>query len=140
MATNLAAVVRAPPSFSSGFARSAGESAHTGLWKGLVGAWVPALGPTGETLRDVSGHHNHGTLDADMDPATDWVMTEHGAVLDFDGTNDDVVIPSNQSMDVEHITMMMLLPFVLYQNRYHLPKQSNRILQHSNILSRNHFR
>jgi hypothetical protein len=80
------------PSYKSGFARSAAESAYPGLWKGMAGAWVPALGNTGDTLHDVTGR-NHGTL-TNMDPGTDWVLSEHGPVLDFDGSNDAVVCGS----------------------------------------------
>lgn len=84
---------RASPSWQTGFARYAGESLYPNLWNGLVGAWVPALGPTGLVLRDVSGRGSHGTL-TDMDPATDWVVGEKGYALDFDGSNDTVVCGS----------------------------------------------
>jgi hypothetical protein len=77
------------PSYKSGYAQSAGESAHPNLWDGLVGAWMPSMGVTGKTLRDVSGNENHGTL-TNMDPATDWVTSEKGSALDFDGNNDFV--------------------------------------------------
>jgi len=40
---------------------------------------------TGETLRDVSGNGNHGTL-TNMDAATDWVATNKGLALDYDGS------------------------------------------------------
>jgi hypothetical protein len=70
------------PSFAQGFARNARQSANPGLWNGLVGAWHPGLGVTGETLRDVSGFGNHGTL-TNMDPASDWAMTEKGWALDL---------------------------------------------------------
>ena len=80
------------PSFKSGFARSAGESANPSLWKGLVGAWVPALGVTGvTTLRDVSGNGNHGTMNGSM-TIDDWVAGERGYALDFDGSSDYVDI------------------------------------------------
>lgn len=79
------------PTYAQGFDRHAGESACPGLWDGLVGAWVASLGPTGSTLFDVSGRHNHGTL-TNMDPATDWVPTQHGWALDFDATDDYVEI------------------------------------------------
>ena len=72
------------PSYAQGFARSAGESAKPGLWRGLVGAWMPSLGASGGTLFDISGRKNHGTL-TNMDPATDWVPTEKGMALKFDG-------------------------------------------------------
>ena len=75
------------PSYAQGFARYADESDAPGLWKNLVGLWVPALGPTGVTLHDWSGYKNNGTL-TNMAPASDWVATEKGWALDFDGDND----------------------------------------------------
>lgn len=56
----------------------------------MVGAWVPSLGPTGETLYDVV-NKNDGTL-TNMDPATDWVVGENGYALDFDGADDYVAL------------------------------------------------
>ncbi len=80
-----------PPSWKSGFARNAAESAYPGLWKGLISAWFPSLGPTGLTLRDISGRENHGTLE-NMDPATDWVTTERGWALDFLAASSQYVV------------------------------------------------
>lgn len=77
------------PSYQAGYARNASESENPKLWDGLVGAWMPSLGVTGGTLRDVSGNENHGTL-TNMDPASDWVNTGKGLALDFDGSNDFV--------------------------------------------------
>ena len=77
------------PSYQAGYARNASESENPNLWDGLVGAWMPSLGVTGETLRDVSGNGNHGTLTG-MDAATDWVATSKGLALDFDGSDDYV--------------------------------------------------
>lgn len=77
------------PSYATGYAKNASQSAHPNLWDGLVGAWMPSLGVTGETLRDVSGNGNHGTL-TNMDAASDWVTTSKGLALDFDGVNDYV--------------------------------------------------
>ena len=79
------------PSYKSGFACNAAESENPNLWKGLVGLWAPSLGPTGLTLRDQSGYGNHGTLTF-MDPATDWVVSEKGWALDFDGSSDHIKI------------------------------------------------
>jgi len=56
------------------------------LWEGLVGAW-PLQQAGGSTAFDVSGHGRHGTL-TNMDPGTDWVVTEKGRALDF-GTYSD---------------------------------------------------
>ena len=71
------------PSYATRYAKNASQSAHPNLWDGLVGAWMPSLGVTGETLRDVSGNDNHGTL-TNMDAATDWVATSKGKALYFD--------------------------------------------------------
>ena len=83
------------PSWKQGFARYGHLSAAPGLWKRLVGLWVPSLGPTGLTLRDLSGFGNHGTL-TNMDPAADWVTTGQRGIpwaLDFDGSNQSVYAP-----------------------------------------------
>ena len=77
------------PSYATGYAKNASQSAHPNLWDGLVGAWMPSLGVTGDTLRDVSGNGNHGTL-TNMDASSDWVATSKGLALDFDGVNDYV--------------------------------------------------
>lgn len=91
------------PSHANGFARYAAESESPSLWKGLVGAWLPFLGPTGATLRDWSGHQNHGTL-TNMDPATDWVTAPDKVgrstyVLDLDGINDYISIADDPIFD-----------------------------------------
>ena len=66
------------------------------LTDGLVGAWVPALGPTAGVLVDRSAYSNHGTL-TNMDPATDWQASDGGWCLDFDGTNDYVLLPARSA-------------------------------------------
>ena len=88
--TAKAVVLKKPkPSYATGYARNASESANPNLWKGLVGAWMPSFGVTGGTLKDVSGNGNDGTL-TNMDAASDWVATSKGLALDFDGVNDYV--------------------------------------------------
>lgn len=85
------------PTYRQGFARYAAESEAPELWEGVVGAWLPFLGPTGSTLRDCSGLGRHGTL-ANMDLATAWV-TDVDAwgnaiyTIGFDGDNDSILIP-----------------------------------------------
>ena len=91
-------VTIAKPSYQAGYARNASESENPNLWDGLVGAWMPSFGVTGETLRDVSGNGNHGTL-TNMDAATDWVGTSKGLALDFDGTNEMVDVDSPPVID-----------------------------------------
>jgi len=86
------------PSYATGYAKNASQSAHPNLWDGLVGAWMPSLGVTGETLRDVSGNGNHGTL-TNMDAATDWVATSRGLALDYDGGNDYVTCGAKKKFE-----------------------------------------
>lgn len=62
------------------------EPEYAGLWKGLVGCWVPQMGPTGNRLLDVSGYGRHGTL-TNMDPPTDWVTQQDGWALDLDAND-----------------------------------------------------
>jgi hypothetical protein len=78
-----------PASYANGFAPRDGQPFYPELWRGCVSAWNPGLGPSGLTLRDWSGRGNHGTL-TNMDPGTDWVVSQGRYALDFDGTNDYV--------------------------------------------------
>lgn len=64
---------------------------------GLIGCWSPSLGASGYRLLDRTQYGNHGTL-TNMDAGTDWVASPVGVVLDFDGTNDFVLIGSPQSI------------------------------------------
>ena len=83
----------------SSFARG-DLSKRPNLWNGLVGCWKPSLGVSGMTLRDVSGHGNHGILtNMTLD---DWVISGDpkslGYALDFDGVDDNIEIsPDNGS-------------------------------------------
>jgi hypothetical protein len=65
---------------------------------GIVGCWSPSLGASGYRLLDRSGRGNHGTLN-NMDAGTDWVGTPVGLALDYDGTNDYVVVPRKREYD-----------------------------------------
>jgi hypothetical protein len=76
--------VKIKPPFGAGL-----ERGHP-LARGLVGAWLFNEG-RGSTLWDVSGAGHTGTL-ASMDPSSDWVAGPHGYALDFDGTDDRVIV------------------------------------------------
>jgi hypothetical protein len=62
------------------------------LRHGLVGAWCPSVAGNGLLLPDLSDYGNHGTL-TNMD-ASDWVGTDRGRALDFDGSDDFVRVSS----------------------------------------------
>jgi hypothetical protein len=76
------------PSYSQGYARNAGESIAPGLWDGLVGAWVPFLGPTGFTLYDIGYLKNHGTL-TNME-TSDWIICDRNYAISLGGTDEFV--------------------------------------------------
>lgn len=90
------------PSFKQGFARGS-LSRRPNLWKGLVGCWKPSLGVSGiNTLFDVSGRGNHGTLNNMT--IDDWVISgggnrSAGYALNFDGINKHVQISRNSGLD-----------------------------------------
>ncbi len=86
------------PTRNQGFARTANESVHPELWKGLKGAWSSGLGHTGATLFDASDNGGNGTLTS-MDSATDWVIDDGRYVLDFDGSNDHILVGRPPSID-----------------------------------------
>jgi len=91
---------RSQPSYKQGYARSASESAFPNLWKGIIGAWMTSFGPTGSTVFDLAGNHNDAAL-TNMSPSTDWVVSENrrlpGYTLDFDGSNDHLLVGGNES-------------------------------------------
>lgn len=94
------------PSWTNGFARSAGESAYPELWKGLVGAWVPALGPTGLTLHDFSSYKNNAILSGII-PSVDWLSCQLGYAIYFNGN-------SGTKGTISHNTILNLsIPFTI---------------------------
>lgn len=75
----------------SGFARSRSEALFPRLFPD-AGWWCPSLqSPGGTRLHDLRGS-NWGTL-TNMDPVSDWVVSGGRGALDFDGSNDHVLIP-----------------------------------------------
>ncbi len=64
---------------------------HPSLRQGLVGAWCPSLGASGLSLIDRSGRNNHGVL-TNMGGQDNWRASQSGVALNFDGTNDHVVL------------------------------------------------
>ncbi len=68
------------------------------LWHGNVGLWSTIQGG-GHTLYDLSGYDNGAAL-TNMDPATDWVSSEMGPVLDLDGGNDWLSISDSPTLQI----------------------------------------
>lgn len=63
---------------------------YASLKQGLVGAWIPSISGSGLLLPDLSGRGNNGAL-TNMD-ASDWVSSQYGRALDFDGVNDHMPV------------------------------------------------
>lgn len=78
-------------------AQNASESAYPHLWRGLAGAWVPSLGVTGGTLRDVSTYRNHGDMSA-KSIATDWQQGGRGWSVYYPATNGQQTFCGNSSV------------------------------------------
>ena len=72
------------------------------LGYGLVACWKLDEG-SGTTAYDVSAADHHGTLTG-MDPATDWVTGKIGGALDFDGSNDCVLLGDSLEL-VDYISI-----------------------------------
>ena len=82
------------PSYKAGYAKSASESANPELWDGLEAAFVPALGPTGGTIRDISKRLNLGRVTGDavlesMDPSASWEAKFGSWGVNFDSSSSD---------------------------------------------------
>ncbi|MFC1710148.1 DUF2341 domain-containing protein [Patescibacteria group bacterium] len=56
------------------------------------------------TAFDSSGNNNNGEL-INMDPGNDWVQGRVGGGLDFDGSNDYILVSDSSSLDVTNITV-----------------------------------
>lgn len=67
---------------------------YSSLRQGLLGAWCPSLGATGYTLLDRSGRGNNGTL-TNMAGQSNWPASGTGTAINFDGTNDVVIVPGS---------------------------------------------
>jgi len=66
---------------------------------GLVGYWPMDEGG-GLTAFDRSGNGRNGTLN-NMDASTDWVSGQHGGALDFDDSDDDIIIGTGDNYDCD---------------------------------------
>ena len=82
------------------------ESAYPELWDGVVGAWCPSLGPTGTRLHDHSRWNNWGTI-TNMDPPTDWLVSDGQYALDFDGVNDHAALGTVDRLNPSEYTAAM---------------------------------
>jgi hypothetical protein len=65
-----------------------------------VGAWLFEEG-AGTVADDSSGNGNDGTIEGDPS----WVNGRFGKALDFDGTDDQIIVPDSESLKLAHLTM-----------------------------------
>ena len=88
--------VGVPPSFATGFAQWPGMSEYPQLWEGLVAAYAPFLGVTGNKVFDLSGNGNTGAILSD----TIWDSGPFGFALLFDGSGGGVNCGNKSSLDI----------------------------------------
>lgn len=81
------------PTFTTGYAKNAGESLYPQLWAGLIAHYAPFMGNQSTKLYDFSGFRNHGTL-TNITPSTAYVGGKDGLALAFNGSSGYVQIPN----------------------------------------------
>ena len=94
------------PSYATGFAQWPGMSEYPQLWEGLVGAWAPYLGMTGNKLLDLSGHGSSGII-----TGATWVYGKSGPILDFSGTSQYVVCTNSKAQNVDGKDFTIIVRF-----------------------------
>lgn len=80
------------------------RSAYPELWNGCVYAAAPCLGPTGSKLHDLSGYNRFGTL-TNMEPSSDWLLSDSKYALSFDGVDERVVAPYSPELQTPSVTV-----------------------------------
>ena len=85
--TAKAVVLKKPkPSYATGYARNASESANPNLWKGLVGAWMPSFGVTGGEVKELTSKSPNLTLQ--NIPYSNWEVKEKSLAVMLEGNDD----------------------------------------------------
>lgn len=74
------------PSWKSGLAKAQSQSAYPDLWRELKGAWIPALGSTGSSLKNMVSRYPDLTL-VNM-AGTNWGASKPGHYVSFNGTDE----------------------------------------------------
>jgi len=94
------------------------------LARGLIGAWLLNEG-SGDKAHDYSGQGNLGTL-TNMDPATDWVGSPDGGALDFDGSDDVVIIPHKDILNLSApFSIVFGIKYTSMDNKVFFEKNGN---------------
>jgi hypothetical protein len=68
--------------------------------KTAVAAWLFEEG-AGAVAEDSSGSGNDGTIEG----GPSWVDGRFGKALDFDGADDQIIVPDSPSLELEHLTI-----------------------------------
>lgn len=85
---------------------------------------LPFYEGKGPKVHDVSGFENHGTLTS-MDPPTDWVASNAGWALDFDGSNDFIEIIDRPSLEPTKFSISMWLLTSGQSGQEHIMRKEN---------------
>lgn len=103
------------PTYAQGYARDQSGSDWPEGWDGLRGLWAMGLGPTGSTVQDISGRGTSGTL-TNMEMA-DWMASEKGYALDFDGSNESVDLDNAGSSHVTKPSLPVSIFALIYPHQ-----------------------
>jgi hypothetical protein len=105
------------PSYKAGYAKSASESANPKLWDGLVSAFVPSFGVTGETLHDLTASNNDGIIYHQNRTINEvWTKTKVGPAVSTypSGGFQGITTPAN-NLSMDEFT---IVANVRFENRY----------------------
>jgi hypothetical protein len=106
------------PTQNLGFARTGQESDFPNLWKNLVAAYVPSLGPSNTTLYDVGSGKHHGSL---VNTPT-FVAGKFGYALKLNSASSQrVSIPDQTALQVQaKFTLATWVNFADLSNSYRI--------------------
>lgn len=116
------------PSYAQGFAHSQAEAAYPQSWDKLQALFVPALGHSGNTLLDLSGKRQHGTLQANVT----WEMTPEGDSINTTSDGIDLVRPLIWDVTDAFTLVISFVLDTLASNDYIYDQQTNRIVLWNN--------
>jgi len=109
-------VIHAIPGYKTGRIRNGQESFNHNLWKGLVAAYSPEFGNSGDMLYDsTTGEHNGTWLTGPVSAPTAgvpvYVGGKFGNVLSLDGSSQFISIPDQRALQVEVANGASLMRF-----------------------------
>ena len=101
----------------STIAQNASEAAYPHLWKGLVGAFVPRFGVTGERLIDLSPSKNSASLRYQTDLTVSWQPIRDGFSI-FCNNNAHGVLAGIKNLNLQELSIVAVCRFLSQNSNY----------------------